>query len=222
MGIDKKHHPNILMVEGNDDKHSVIELMGFHTDWPDDKNKCPVYVEVANGVEEILADRFLDVWLRSPRLQVFGILLDEDDTVGGRYQRIRQLCSPQIGSMPNTMPHEGLILENDDAPRFGVWIMPDNASLGDLETFLRDLIPSKEEPIWKFACEAVTHARHLGAGCREAHLSKSYLYTWLALQDPPGQSPGRALTQKQLDPCAAYCKPFVAWFKKLYSLPDLL
>jgi hypothetical protein len=87
-----------------------------------------------------------------------------------------------------------------------------------LETFLRYLVPDDAEIVWRHATEAVASARNLGARCRESHLPKAELYTWLAWQDPPGFSPGRALTKKILDPHSEHATPFVKWFRDLYQL----
>ena len=96
--------------------------------------------------------------------------------------------------------------------------MPDNVSKGGLETFLKFLVPNEAESTWKHAAESVGMARTLGAPCRECHLTKAELYTWLAWQDPPGYSPGRALTKKVLDPRSSHAKMFVSWFRELYEL----
>ena len=97
--------------------------------------------------------------------------------------------------------------------------MPDNQSVGYLETFLRYLVPDSQLPLWQHAEHAVTEAISLGAGCKDGHAPKANLYTWLAWQDPPGRSPGIALTQKVLDSNSGLAQPFVSWFKDLYQLP---
>jgi hypothetical protein len=58
--------------------------------------------------------------------------------------------------------------------------MPDNTSEGTLETFLRFLVPESSAPLWAHATESVATARTLGASCRETHVGKANLYTWLA------------------------------------------
>jgi hypothetical protein len=116
------------------------------------------------------------------------------------------------------MPGNGLAVENADGKRFGAWLMPDNQSGGDLETFLRHLVPGAQEPIWQLACESVAAALLRGARCRESHLPKAQLYTWLAWQDPPGYSPGLALTRKMLQPQSVHAEGFVRWFRNLYRL----
>jgi hypothetical protein len=49
-------------------------------------------------------------------------------------------------------------------------------------------------------------------------MDKANLYTWLAWQDEPGQTPGHALTRKILDPSSPSALSFVKWFMALYSL----
>jgi len=106
-----------------------------------------------------------------------------------------------------------------DTPIFvGLWIMPDNASEGTLETFLRFMIPDGSAPLWAHAEASVASARVLGAACRESHTAKAHLYTWLAWQDPPGQSGGKALTQRILNPRSPISEAFVQWFLNLYQL----
>jgi hypothetical protein len=57
-----------------------------------------------------------------------------------------------------------------------------------------------------------------GAKCRPHHVDKSNIYTWMAWQDPPGQSFGTALVSKVLDSRAPQALPFVKWFRDLYEL----
>ncbi len=96
--------------------------------------------------------------------------------------------------------------------------MPDNVSPGTLETFLHTLVPPESASLWAHARRAVASAKKRGALCREVHLPKAELYTWLSWADPPGQSPGLALTKRVLDPHLPSAQPFVAWFKRLYNL----
>ncbi len=147
-------------------------------------------------------------------------MLDADSTPEGRYQQIRSACLEFFPKLPEDMPASGLIVDNDERKRFGVWMMPDNVSAGDLEIFLRCLVPESSEPVWKYATECAANARAAGAPYHDSHVSKAHLYTWLAWQNPPGQSPGVAITKKTLDPHSASATPFVNWFRELYELHD--
>jgi hypothetical protein len=213
----KRDYPNILIVEGVDDKHSVIGLMKDHTNWPVERRLWPVWVEVGNSVDQILAAGYLTTEIKASNAKTVGVMLDADIQMAGRYQRIRQLCAEVFPNLPGELPQAGLVIENDEK-RFGVWLMPDNTSPGDLETFLRYLVPDTQEHLWHLACDSVAAAAAGGAKCRDRHVPKANLYTWLAWQDPPGQSPGLALTKKILDPQSECAGSFVQWFKKLYRL----
>lgn len=218
MHTQKRDYSRILIVEGVDDRHSVIGLMKNHTNWPEERSEWPVWVEVGNSVDQILEPGYLTTEIKASNAKIIGVMLDADIQAHGRYQRIQQLCATLFPDLPAHMPGGGLVIDNGDDKRFGLWLMPDNASEGALETFLRYLVPNPREALWKQACGCVMAAISAGAECRERHVPKANLYTWLAWQDPPGQSPGLALTRQILDPHSRYAEPFVSWFKQLYQL----
>jgi hypothetical protein len=207
-----------MAVEGYDDLFSVVGLMRAHIPWPDDPRSAPVHIRIGFGAEGILKRGFLDGLLKSNVVKTLGVMLDADTIPLGRYQSIRALCQPFFPALPAILPEDGLVIENDDHKRLGVWIMPDNHSEGNLETFLRFLVPSKLQAVWKHAVESTEIAKKVGCEYRDSHIEKANLYTWLAWQDPPGQSPGECLTRKILDPNATSAAAFVTWFKKLYQL----
>jgi hypothetical protein len=207
------------VVEGWDDLFSVVGLMCHHVNWPNGKTAAPVFIHMGNGAEEILKDGFLSAFLKGSVVKTLGVMLDGDSKPRGRYDRIRTLCSQFFPTLPNELPKEGLVVDNvSEQKRFGLWIMPDNCSEGCLETFLRHLVPDPLEPIWKHATDSVQAAKGIGCACRDGHISKANLYTWLAWQDPPGQSPGESLTKRILDPHSQSAAAFVDWFRRLYRL----
>jgi hypothetical protein len=210
-------NPNRLIVEGIDDRHSVVGLMRHHVDWPAEVKSCPVWIELGGGAEDILNPGFLTAQIKTASIRTLGVMFDADTNPKGRYERTRERCLNMFPQIPEKLPSGGLVTEHD-GKRFGVWVMPDNTSDGSLETFLRNLVPDTSEQIWKHAVDSVRQAMEKGASCRECHYEKADLYTWLAWQDPPGYSPGMALTKKILDPKAQTAAGFVAWFKKLYQL----
>jgi hypothetical protein len=173
---------------------------------------------LGKSAEEILRVEFLATYLKASDVEVLGVMLDADTKPGSRYQRIRDTCLRAFPELPAELPSGGLVAENTDKKRLGVWVMPDNASEGCLETFLRYLVPEESEPLWVHAGDAVAQAIRLGANVRDPHGPKAHLYTWLAWQDPPGQNPGIALTKRILDPRSEHATSFVKWFKELYKL----
>ena len=207
-----------MVVEGEEDKFALVQLMGRHIKWSDNKEEAPVWVEVGGSAGEILATGYISSKLKESDVSVLGIVLDADEEITGRWKRIGSLCADIFPIMPDTIPSEGLILENGDGIRFGVWIMPDNKQSGMLETFLQHLVPDGSKPILEYARHTVVEARNKGATCRESHMDKAHVHTWLAWQDPPGQPFGRAITKNIFDPNNAYAAPFISWFRKLYDL----
>ena len=81
-------NPNRLIVEGKDDLLVIAELMGAHINWPDEKDAAPVYISEKKGVEEILQRDFLKTTLKIESLKSLGVVLDADEQLAVRYQKI--------------------------------------------------------------------------------------------------------------------------------------
>jgi hypothetical protein len=208
-----------MIVEGEDDKFAIIELMGHHTDWPADKKNAPVLLEVGGGASEILAEGYIPARLKESGTRVLGVVFDADEYFAGRWQRLRQICTSVFTKVPTDADPNGIILqEEEEGPRLGVWIMPNNVNHGMLETFLHTLIQARHAPLFAYAESVVIEARRQGAACKEVHIDKSKIHSWLAWQDPPGQALGRAITTLTLNPHAETARPFVEWFLRLYGL----
>lgn len=210
-----------MIVEGADDRHSVVGLLKAHVDWPKPEHAWPVHIHMGNGAEEILSDGVLLTYLKGSTVKNFGIMLDADTKPRGRYAAVRKICLELFPNLPADLPAEGVVVANVDGQRLGVWIMPDNAADGSLETFLKYLVPADGKKLWEHAEKSVGDATTLGASFTPAHREKAVLYTWLAWQEPPGQAPGICLTKKILDPHSATAASFVAWFINLYELPPM-
>jgi hypothetical protein len=204
-------------VEGYEDLYSVVGLMRAHIAWPQELKDAPVFIDIGKSADEILEDDYLTTIFKARGIKYLGVMLDADSKLSVRYNRLRKLFGAVFPDMPADLQNSGLIIHNEEKS-FGVWIMPDNTSDGGLETFLRHLIPDQSQPLWQLASDSVTKAREIGAPCREVHVAKANLFTWLAFQDPPGQKPGTALTKKILDPYAPSAAAFVKWFRDLYAL----
>ena len=212
-------HPNLLLVEGHDDLQSIAALMGAYTPWPEDKHKAPVWIQLGKSAEEILLPAYLPIHIKNPETAILGVVFDADKSPAARYRRVASICAPYF-DFPADLPAKGLVLEKNKK-RFGLWIMPDNSSDGDIEVFLKYLVPDLNGPTWNHAEESVKKATALGCPCHDVHIAKANLYSWLAWQEPPGQSPGRAVTQNILNPLCPEAKPFADWFMSLYKLPAM-
>ena len=199
-------NPNQLLVEGSDDLHAIVSLMEHHMHWPDDPRKRPVVIAFAGSAEELLEPAYLSTAYKRSGLRNMGLILDADKAFASRWSGARRFCEKFFTSVPAKLPKVGLILEDTEGKRCGVWIMPDNTSVGMLETFCAHLVPSKRTDLWTFADEAIETARAKGGDWRDCHRDKARMHTWLAWQDPPGERIGLPSAQT-----------FVTWFKKLYG-----
>jgi hypothetical protein len=207
-----------LLVEGQDDKFAIVGLMEHHVEWPDRPHQPPVFIDAVGSVSEILNTNYLRTKLKASDLEILGVLVDADDEPNARWNSFRSICTPLFPDIPATLPSGGLVIQNDSGLRLGFWMMPDCSMAGMLETFLKHLIPLSAEPLWKYSESSFDGACSLGAPCRAVHFDKARIHTWLAWQDPPGESLGRALTRRILDPTAPTAAAFVLWFKELYRL----
>jgi hypothetical protein len=210
-----------LLVEGTDDLYVIVELMKQNgVAWPGGKDvDPPVSIKPIRGIDAVMRAPFLAGELKQPGLLTLGIMIDADDDPKGRWSWFqKQLAAHEFQDLPDVMPEGGIIAENPDGLRVGLWLMPDCGSTGMLETFLALLARGPDSAVWDHASASFETARLLGAPCRNAHHDKARIHTWLAWQDPPATSFGLALTKKILDPSAPGAKAFVAWFKALFRL----
>ena len=205
-----------LLVEGVDDRGAVIGLMKHHVEWAD--NKWPVFIDAVGSVEEILDKAYLNTKLKESGLEILGVMIDADDKPDSRWEHIHSICQPLFPSLPDALPKGGLVVDGPTGLRFGLWMMPDCESSGMLESFLRYMVPTHAEPLWNHAKSSFAGAKAIGSSCRDAHVDKAHIHTWLAWQDPPGERLGIAITKKMLDPQASTAAPFVNWFRELYRV----
>jgi len=205
--------PYRLLVEGADDRHSLIHLMARHSfDWEDETKDRP-FVHDAGGVEELL--RAIPVTLNGSYERV-GIVLDANSDPTARWNQIRDRARRADVDLGNSPKASGTIVDGHcPGARIGIWLMPDNSSSGSLESFLGRLAP-RTQPIWTYADGVTTEARRQGAPCREQDHAKSVLYTWLAWQEKPGLPFGTALKAGLFEADHEDAVRFVAWFRRLF------
>jgi hypothetical protein len=103
---------NRMVVEGEDDKFAIIELMGHHTDWPDDKKLAPVLLEAVGDPNSMLKEAYIPTKLNESGTKTLGLVFDADENFHGRWNRVRQICDGLFQNVPREMPKTGLILQN--------------------------------------------------------------------------------------------------------------
>ena len=198
----------ILLVEGIDDQHVVLNLAKHH-------NLPQVFVvDQKQGYTNLL--KILPVQIKSSNTQAIGVLLDADVDFLGRWQSVRDLLtnSGYVG-LPVQIPKEGLIAYQEGLPRIGVWLMPDNMTEGMLEDFIVKLVP-EEDPLISTAVTSVHNIPKDHKKFSPLHLRKAEIHTWLAWQQDPGTPFGLAITKKYLDPDCPSSRSFVDWLEQTF------
>ncbi|HVX63214.1 MAG TPA: DUF3226 domain-containing protein [Pirellulales bacterium] len=214
----RRLHPKKLLVEGEEDKRVIPQLIEAHgVEWGENRQEWIVLIEQLGGIEPLLESAVIETELKVRGLEVLGIVVDANDSAAERWKRIRNRCAKAFPSLPETLPNEGLIDTNVDGLKLGVWLMPDNRSRGMLETFLACLLGDETQPLWQYANETVVNAKDRGAPFTDAHEDKARIHTWLAWQDPPGRQLHDAVKFQMLKP-SPLSAPFVAWFRSLYGV----
>lgn len=202
-----------LLVEGSDDKHSVIHLMKRHgIDWDNPANILP-HVHDCGGFDPLL--KSIQVNVKS--YKKLGVVVDANMDLEKRWQQLVNKLSEIDVILPESPSQDGTIITGMYSDwKVGVWLMPDNQNRGELEDFLSKLVPS-DDKCWSYADEVTKHAKQLGARFPDKLLCKAKIHTWLAWQENPGLPFGTAITAKYFEADSPEALNFVDWFRLLFS-----
>ena len=169
------------------------------------------FVEEAGGYDKALI--LFKKSLTDSSLQNIGLILDADQAgPAARWDAVKNILAevfpPEILQAAALTP-EGIVLQGENLPTVGIWLMPDNQSKGYLEHFLAKLVPPKEE-LWQiaeFTVDDLTYKTY----CRftDAKKQKALVHTWLAWQESPGLPFGTAAQAGYFDVNAPAVQPFL-------------
>lgn len=210
----------VLLVEGKDDLHVMTNLFEVRNVPDTFQVRCPGSEpdEIENGGVDKLLDS-IPYRLASSELERLAVVVDANDKgPGAGWDAIRQrLAAAGHDGVPKAHSPEGTIVELSLRPgtprsvRFGVWIMPDNRSLGMLEDFFAGLIREDDEMIPfvdRFLGSIPTDQRRFVP----AHQPKARVHSWLAVSERPGRPMGQAIkADRQLDANSPAVEPFLKW-----------
>lgn len=207
--------PYRLLVEGKDDKFTLIHLLSRHGyDWDDVKLTRP-FVEDVGGVERLLDRDFLFTALKT--YDRLAMVFDADLPPYDRWHQLKTCLEALNIAAPDVPEPGGTILAGLRAnSRLGIWVMPDNSQPGRIEEFIEKLVPSGD-PLWAHAHATTTEALKQGAPLRQNDHVKGALHAWLAWQSDPGIPFGVALASKVLGHDSPEAQRFVAWFHRCFT-----
>ena len=195
----------ILLVEGRNDEIFVDKLLKRL-----DK-QLSFNIKVKNGID-LLIDS-LGAELRTPNRSIIGIMVDANAEIGSRWDEIKHRIESIGIHLPQRPMNGGTV--TDSNPRVGIWLMPDNHSAGELEDFLREMIPS-EDVVWplaeKFIESIPPSERRFGL----TKVVRAQLYAWLSTRENP-RFPGTAIEARDLRVDGESVASFLGWLTRLFS-----
>jgi hypothetical protein len=224
-------NPKLLLVEGRDDLFVVAEVFEKSTGkkWKTNPGQRLIDIEWCGSDDGILKNMGVK-WKESGR-KIVGVVIDADNSSGSRWQSVCSHAPTEVSpGLPDELPPDGLVLTLERERRFGVWIMPDNQTVGMMETFLKSLRTTMPAELGAHVVLSMNRAREIMSEYlvthpntnpsikpwKETHADKAEFHTWLAWQDPPGLQLHEAVMHQLLDVQAPLAQKFVAWMNRLY------
>ena len=204
----------LLLVEGKDDKHVVMHICGNREGPRLDR------IKIHEGVKDLIGNLTEELRSAVDEGDVVGIVVDADLDIERRWVEVRnQILKANYKNVPIKPSHIGTIIEPPEQPplpRVGVWIMPNNQTSGNLEHFLRFLVP-QPDPLFDHAENSIASFPSNCQRFTDADQPKALIHTWLAWQKEPGCPYGTAITARFLCPDVPEVDIFVKWLRQLFS-----
>lgn len=198
-----------LLVEGNDDFHIISHICEKYN------IKQNFRIIDCEGIETLL--KSISTRLKMSDIQTIGIVVDADTDIQDRREQIKGIFQNKNYLIQNMSNENGIIIEQFDMPKIGIWIMPDNMSNGMIEDFIKILIPQNDNllPIAENILNEIENKQI--NQYKLIHKSKALIHTWLAWQEEPGTPMGLAITKSYLTTNKELCLKFVKWLELLFE-----
>ena len=221
-----------MLVEGTNDLHVLRHLLRRHhihvrdaDDRGSDERKFHFTVKQMRGISNLLEQLRARILAAEAKNLGIGVVVDADADAGKRWKEIVESCAvPEKPSyaFPEKPCKDGTIVPPPDGtllPRVGVWMMPDNRSEGEIEDFLKFLVPTTGDSRKLYEhVESSVGSIPPPARFQNKKRSKAELHTWLAWQEDPGTPMGLAIKKRFLEPNVQQADHLVAWVRRLFCL----
>ena len=204
-----------MLVEGSDDahflKHWALEALGY-------KLELKQHIHPCNGIDDLVRQAGV---VLAESFSAAGFVCDADTNPTEVWTKLREaLLEDGARVLPERPESSGVVIPLGRR-KIGVWLMPDNESGGNLESFLTE-VRSREEvqtALWTRAAVAVEEIPKEQRLFARKDLPKAALRTWLAWQKEPGSAYGVAVRIGCVDFDHSLARRFSDWLRRLL-LPD--
>ena len=189
----------IMFVEGFTDKHVVRHICR--------QNELPCFpIEEKQGVHVLLED--IGPEIKAPDREVVAFVLDANGDIKKQWCSVYNELKKAGVTPPKKPASAGVIVAGQ--PRVGVWLMPDNESLGELEDFVQTMIP-EGDPVWPLSKQYIADIPEEHKKFKLQKTSKAEVYAWIATRKKP------AIGTRDLDTSGDLCLRFSTWIRKLFG-----
>lgn len=195
----------LLLVEGPDDKHVVQHLCRRLA------SDLTFQCEDKGGSGPLLDA--IDVEIATDERIALGIVVDANDDLAARWQAIGNRLDRTNVQLPSQPEHGGTIVDSE--PRVGVWLMPNNATPGELENFVAELVP-KDDPIWPLAEQYIEGIPSEHRPFSPNKQLRAKIHAWLATRREPRRM-GAAIGTAELDAETPLASQFADWLRALFG-----
>lgn len=206
---DRREFNKKLLVEGKDDQHVIIALCK--------KFDLLENFDIINcqGIDEVFIQ--IPVRLKESEIRTIGIIIDADTDIKKRWNSISTILNAAGYTLPINIPSNGLIINDVNKSKIGIWIMPNNNLNGMLEDFISFLIPADDKllPIVNTTLQNIEEQNLNKYSIN--HKSKALIHTWLAWQEDPGTPLGQSITKKYLSTDKETCLKLINWLTELFN-----
>ncbi|MXW16906.1 MAG: hypothetical protein F4X60_10795 [Gemmatimonadetes bacterium] len=203
----------VLLVEGENDLHVVLHLRE-RIEQAEGPGAMPEFcIEEKGGIDPLLDSIVNEIRVDGRR--AIGIVVDADEDPPGRWEDIAtQLREAGIPVAERLDPDGICIPGSRRLPRVGVWLMPDNRSPGELEDFVRTMLPVGD-PVWPSSEDYIDGIEEEHRKFRKKVL-RAKVHAWLATRKQPGRM-GAALKEGDLDIDGATAVGFAGWLRRVFG-----
>ena len=198
--------PRLLLVEGQNDKHVIGHL--WQRIYGSDLSFC---ISDKKGVDPLL--RSIRGEVKASGREALGIVVDANDNVCKRWEAVADRLRGAGIDPPTRLDPAGAVI--DGTPRVGIWLMPDNASTGELEDFVAKMVPS-DDTVWPMSKCYIEGIPRPERKFKEGKILRAQIHAWLAAREDPRQM-GLAIKTEDLDIDGALCKRFAGWLERLFG-----
>lgn len=178
------------------------------------------FVKEAGGFSKV--ELAVEIALKLPDISNIGIIVDANAKgAQPRFESLLEKIETILGENclnNSTLTDSGFKWAVNDNLTIGIWIMPNNSSVGYLEHFVSDLI-APENKTFLFCKEKINELSEKDfCNFTDVKKQKAILHTYLAWQKSPGLPMGTAVDAGYINPNSPNADSFQTWFENTFEL----